>query len=357
MRYQWSTLCRPQRMLQGVAMTALAVFASAVQAQPDQATLDELQHSAEVFSVTLTESLGLNQRQGIFSPRNGHIDGRYLARQGMVFEIVMPNTVRTGVMGIDLEQLDQSLSALSEQLGTMVERGLVHRPDPEAIREAMALSLRSGDVAAFYREKLQQVSALSESINVERALAHANSTLQRLQSEGMLDSEVIRSTRQSLGELQQEAFSELQSLRELQQEIRQQGLNAIELPDDQQVAQWEAAFENMSSNLAGVESRAREQLSALREQQRQLREQNRQAQQQALATFESRLFETVCNYAAAMRSLPDQEYVTLILADSGETSGEPRDRVHVLTQASITQCRRGEMNGSQLAASADTYNY
>ena len=80
-----------------------------------------------------------------------------------------------------------------------------------------------------------------------------------------------------------------------------------------------------------------------------------------LASFESRLFETVCDYAAAMRSLPEQEYVTLILAGSGNAgaaeSEQSQDRVHVLTQASISHCRQGEMNGSELAASASTYNY
>lgn len=358
MNSQWSV-----RFRQGVALTAFfaCVTAAQAQSQPDQASLDDLQHSAEVFSATLSESLGLNQRPGIFSPRNGHINGRYLARQGMVFEIFMPNGVRGNVMGIDMEQLDQSLSALSEQLGTMMERGLVYRPDPEAIREAMALSLRSGEVAAFYREKLQEVSSLADSVNVERALANASSTLQRLQSEGMLDSDALRSARERLDELQQEAFAELQSLRELQQEIRRQGLDAVDLPDSGQVADWESSFADMRSALADVESRAREQLSALQVQQQQLREQNRQARQQALATFESRLFDTVCNYAAAMRNLPDQEYVTLILADSGNVTNDDaapsRDRVHVLTQSAITQCRQGQMDGAQLAASADTYNY
>lgn len=356
MIHKWLTFGRNT-----MALTALLAGASSVQAQPDQATLDELQRSAEVFSATLSESLGLNLRQGIFSPRNGHINGRYLARQGMVFEIVMPNSVQSTVMGIDLSQLDESLSVLSEQLGTMVERGLVQRPDPEAIREAMALSLRSGQVAEFYREKLQEVSSLSESVNVERALARASATLQRLQADGMLDSEAMRSAREQLDALQQEAFSDLQSLRELQQDIRREGLDAVDLPDSQRVAEWESAFAAMRTDLAEVESRAREQLSALQEQQQRLREQNRQAQAQALATFESRLFETVCDYAAAMRSLPDQEYVTLILAGSGNAGAvepeQPRDRVHVLTQGAITQCRQGEMNGSQLAASASTYNY
>lgn len=353
---QWSVRCR-----QGLALTTLFACVAGAQAQPGQDVLDDLQHSAEVFSATLSESLGLNQRPGIFSPRNGHINGRYLARQGMVFEIFMPNGVHSNVMGIDMAQLDQSLSALSDQLGTMMERGLVHRPDPEAIREAMALSLRSGEVAEFYRETLQEVSSLSDSFNVERALANASSTLQRLQREGMLDSEAIRSAREQLDDLQQEAFTELQSLRELQQEIRREGLDAIELPDSQQVAEWESAFASMRGTLTGVEARAREQLSALQAQQQQMREQNRQAQQQALATFESRLFDTVCNYAAAMRNLPDQEYVTLILAGSGSVAGDggepPRDRVHVLTQSAITQCRQGQIDGSQLAASADTYNY
>ncbi|WP_277669200.1 hypothetical protein [Pseudohongiella nitratireducens] len=360
MTYQWLRSSR-----NAIALTTF-MLSSAVAAQvpPGQAALDDLQRSAEVFSATLTESLGLNERQGIFSPRNGHVNGRYLARQGMVFEIVMPDPGRSGMTGINLQQLDESLSALSQQLGTMVERGLVHRPDPEAIREAMALSLRSGEVAEFYREKLQDVSALSESVNVERALARASATLQRLQADGVLNSEEMSEAREHLDELQQEALSNLQSLRELQQEIRREGLEAVELPDSAQVESWESALSGMTASLAGVESRAREQLSELQAQQQRLRAQNQQARQQALASFESRLFETVCDYAAAMRALPDQEYVTLILAGAGrvgdaaeENEALPRDRVHVLTRDAIVQCRQGEMNGQELADSASTYNY
>lgn len=356
MAQQWLSFCR-----NSVVLTAFMAAAAGVQAQADQDALDELQRSAEVFSATLSESLGLNERQGIFSPRNGHIEGRYLAKQGMVFEIVMPDVTRSGLAGIDLSQLDESLSMLSQQLGTMVERGLVHRPDPEAIRESMALSLRSGEVAEFYRDKLQDVSALSESVNVERALARASATLQRLQADGVLDSESIQSARERLDLLQQEAYSQLQSLRQLQQDIRQEGLEAVELPDSAQVENWESALSGMSTRLAEVETRAREQLSDLREQQQRLQEQNQQARQQALATFESRLFETVCDYSAAMRGLPDREYVTLILAGGGNAAiddeGQPRDRVHVLAQDAITQCRQGEMSGAELAASASTYNY
>lgn len=365
MTYQWLTSYRnPIALTVFMFGSAMLSTAAGAQTQLDQTALDDLQRSAEVFSATLTESLGLNERQGIFSPRNGHINGRYLARQGMVFEIVMPDAARAGLAGFNLQQLDESLSVLSQQLGTMVERGLVHRPDPEAIREAMALSLRSGEVAEFYREKLQDVSALSESVNVERALARASATLQRLQADGVLNSEEMSEAREHLDELHQEAFSNIQSLRELQQEIRREGLEAVELPDTAQVENWESALSGMNARLAEVESRAREQLTELQVQQQRLREQNQQAQQQALASFESSLFETVCDYAAAMRSLPDQEYVTLILANAGgrdanaaDEAQPPRDRVHVLTRDAIAQCRQGEIDGSALAASASTYNY
>ncbi|MEX2334853.1 MAG: hypothetical protein WD600_11390, partial [Pseudohongiella sp.] len=102
--------------------------------------LAEMRRSIDVFSGVLRESLGFNERRGLFSPRTGDVQGHYLAGQGIVLELISPLQRYRG--SASMQSLNSALEDLSSQLGSLMTGGVVSRPDFEAMRDSMALSLR-----------------------------------------------------------------------------------------------------------------------------------------------------------------------------------------------------------------------
>lgn len=342
-----------------VALVLMTMPLSWASAQDAGDHIADMRRSVEVFSGVLRESLGLNVRQGIFSPRTGEVKGRYLLNQGIVLELVTPMQTNRGWSGVDIETLNQSLEQLSGQLGSMMERGLVARPDLNAVRDAMALSLRTDDVARFYREQLQALATLGDLPSIERAMATAASTIQRLQEAGQLDETTIDDLTSQFQALQGQLVMRIRETDQLRTEIREMAAEAQVLPDEQTMDRWLAAKTQIEDQLAFLGEQLNSQISTLREQQQRALELQQVQREQDLARFEAQMFATVCDYAAGLRSLPENEHLTLVMVGVGEMSenGNRQDRIHVVAQRSVQQCLRGEITGENLAESVDTYSY
>ena len=111
--------------------------------------------------------------------------------------------------------------------------------------------------------------------------------------------------------------------------------------------------------MTSLGERLNSQVSTLREQQQRARELQQVQREQDLAHFESQMFATVCDYAAGLRALPEDEHLTLVMVGVGELTenGNRQDRIHVIPQQSVAQCLRGEISGVSLAESVVTYSY
>lgn len=342
-----------------LALVLLAMPLSLASAQNAEDHIAGMRRSVEVFSGVLRESLGLNVRQGIFSPRNGEVKGRYLLGQGIVLELVTPMQNNRAWPGVDMQSLNQSLEQLSGQLDSMMERGLVTRPDLDAVRDAMALSLRTDDVARFYREQLQMLSTLGDLPSIERTMSAAASTLQRLQEAGQLDESTIENLTSQFQALQGQLAMQIRETDQLRAEMRELAAEAQALPDEQTLDRWLTAKAQIEEQLTSLGERLNSQVSTLREQQQRARELQQVQREQDLAHFESQMFATVCDYAAGLRALPEDEHLTLVMVGVGELTenGNRQDRIHVIPQQSVAQCLRGEISGVSLAESVVTYSY
>jgi len=328
-------------------------------AQNAEDHIADMRRSVDVFSGVLRESLGLNVRQGIFSPRNGEVKGRYLLNQGIVLELVTPMQNNRAWSGVDMQTLNQSLEQLSGQLGSMMDRGLVTRPDLNAVRDAMALSLRTDDVARFYREQLQMLSTLGDLPTIERTMAAAASTIQRLQEAGQLDESTIDDLTLQFQTLQGQLAMQIRQTDRLRAEMRELAAEAQTLPDEQTMDRWLTAKTQIEAQLTALGEQLNSQISTLREQQERARELQQVQREQDLGRFESQMFATVCDYAAGLRSLSEDEHLTLVMVGVGDLTenGNRQDRIHVISQQSVAQCLRGEISGVSLAESVVTYSY
>ena len=308
----------------------------------------------ELLSTTLEEGLGLNERRGVFSPRAGDVRGRYLPTQGVVLEILTSLQNRGGTM----DRLDSSLSQLSSQLNGLIQQGAVTRPDFEAMRDQLALTLRTDEVSAYYREILQSLASQDVSV-IERGLAAASETVQSLQAMGHLDADERTQLMQSLQDLRSRFTSQIQQMETLRQQVREQLSESEMLPDQSVRDAWNQARANLEQELAALRVEVAERIAELqlaREQAEVLREQQNA---QAVADFQLRLFALLCDYGAGLRALPDGEVLNVILSGLGDVlpSDERRDLMYIVEKESLQSCQQGRITAAQLLAISRQFQY
>lgn len=315
-----------------------------------------MRQNVELISSTLAEGLGLNERRGVFSPRAGEVRGRYLQGQGVVLEVLTPLQTREG---FNMDVFSNSLSQLSSQLDGMLQQGGVTRPDFEAMRDQLALSMRSDEVAAYYRELMQRLQSVQDIPAIERGLTSATSALQSLQSLGQIDPATrdrIALELQTLRDQLQQQMAEWDSLR---RDIREQSQQTDTLPDAAVQQAWADAQARLDAGLTDLRTRISEQSVQLQQQQ-ELAERVRQQQAaEALEEFQSRLFVLLCDYAAGLRSLPDNESLSLILNGVGDSleTGARRDVIYQVERDALQSCLQGQITAAELRQQSVRYQY
>lgn len=334
----------------------ISIFSAPATAQNNSDDMLLMRQSVELLGTTLEEGLGLNERRGVFSPRAGDIRGRYLQGHGVVLEVTR-NWQTSGLP--DIGSFSESFGQLSSQLDGLISQGVLQRPDFEAMRDQLALSMRSDEVAVFYRDVMQQISAMQEIPAIERGLAAAVSSMQTLQSMGQLDEGTRQAIADEIQRLRAELDKQLITLGELREQIRQQALTTETLPDQDTQRRWLEVREKLSEDLQTLQFRLTEQATLLN-QRRQLAEQMaREQAEQALSSFQARLFELLCDYGAGMRNLPAEESINIVLIGAGDNQADNlrRDIVFQLDRDSLMACQQGRLTAQALQSAAKRYQY
>lgn len=316
----------------------------------------DMRDSVELLRRTLEEGLGLNERRGVFSPRAGNIRGRYLAGQGMVLEILTPQQTRAAAPG---ENFSASLAQLSAQLDNLVQRGNLSRPDFEGIRDQLALSMRSDEVAVFYRDLIQQLSQLQDIPAIERSLSSAAAALRSLQALGQLEPARQQQLLEQLQNQRTQLQQHLLALESLRLQIREQIQQSEALPDAALQQAWAETRAGLTRDLTQLQASIAESAEQLQLQRAQAEGQQQQQAAVALQDFQSRLFQLLCDYAGGLRALPDGEQLNLVLLGVGDEFGEGlrRDLVYRLGKDRLRACQQGQLDGEQLQRSAFFYQY
>lgn len=348
--HKWSGVIALATVLSLPALSATGQNLSAEQ-------LDEMRRSIDVFSGVMRESLGFNERRGVFSPRAGDVQGHYLAGQGIVLELIAP--LQGFRSTANMQSLNSALEELSSQLGSLMSSGVVSRPDFEAMRDNMAMSLRSDEIAAFYREQMQQLSALFDMPAIEQALASAAASAHNLRNLGEMDTASMEQMNQQLQDLRAQLAQRLGEIEALRQEIRDRAMQTDALPSAEIQASWQQAREQLEVQVAALREQVADQAQVLRQRNEDLEAERLAQWQQEVAGLEGRVFVVLCDYASGLRALPDDEHLTLMMTGLGSQAGEDRrpDRVHVFDKSDLLACQRGELDPEDLRSRAVSYDF
>jgi hypothetical protein len=258
-----------------------------------------------------------------------------------------------------MDSFGGSLEQLSSQLDGLILQGVVQRPDFEAMRDQLALSMRTDEVAVFYREMMQQISSIQEIPAIEHGLALAVTSVQTLQSLGQIEDSTRIAISNEVQGIRLELDQQLQALSELREQIRQQAVSSETLPDQATQERWITSREQLSLSLQALQARMNEQSVLLKNEREKAEQQSREQAQRALEIFQGRLFELLCDYSAGLRGLSANESVNVVLLGAGDAMADAsrRDIVFSIDRESLLSCQQGRSTPQELQMAAIHYQY
>lgn len=342
------------KMLGGVG---LCLFMGTTLAQDADAQIDELRKGVDIFAGVLREALGLNNRAGIFSPLNGSVQGLYLADQGVVLELVTPLSNTRSFYGV--QSLSSSLQELSGQISSMAatQSMRLQRIELRGAGDSSGSTLQADPAREPYRVLLERLESVNFSAEVETSLRAAAEAASTLNLSGHIDRAAYEALVQELSQLRQRTSEQALAFQTLRNRISEEGA-AAQTPDSTVTSRWQNEIDALQRSIEPIREAARAKAQALREQSEQSRLAREEQWQRDLVAFEENLFKVVCDYSAALRALPEEEHLTLVLKGLGEESDVRRgDRIHVLQKADMQRCLLGEIASGQLQDSARSYSY
>ncbi|MDO8270936.1 MAG: hypothetical protein Q7U82_03315 [Gammaproteobacteria bacterium] len=335
----------------------LCLFMGTTLAQDADAQIDELRKSVDIFAGVLREALGLNNRAGIFSPLNGSVQGLYLADQGVVLELVTPLSNTRSFYGV--QSLSSSLQELSGRLSSLAatQSMRLQRIELSGSGDSSSSTLQADPTREPYRELLERLVSVDFSAEVETSLRAAAEAASSLNLSGHIDRAAYEALVQELSQLRQQASEQALAFRTLRNRISEEGAAAQEL-DPTVTSRWQSEIDALQRSIEPIREAARAKAQELREQSEQSRLAREEQWQRDLVAFEVNLFKVVCDYSAALRLLPEEEHLTLVLKGLGEETDVRReDRILVLQKADMQRCLLGEIASEQLQDSARSYSY
>jgi len=155
--------------------------------------------------------------------------------------------------------------------------------------------------------------------------------------------------RDELSRIKRENRDKIRVVRKALEKVRAKMADHQDLSD--------AEREELEKQLAQEQAQLQQQAESIRTEMEDLRKKQMQAWKEQRAKMERTLIEALCDYGASMRSLPDDERISIIFSESGPFHDEgPVNQVYVFTKADLIACRDGKIQVQQLIDRSKNYS-
>lgn len=157
----------------------------------------------------------------------------------------------------------------------------------------------------------------------------------------------LRDAMRALREEHKQAMSEQRSIT---RDLRRQLERSREMTDEERQA-VAAKIKASQNELKSMSDQYSNQLKELRDKQ-QMEWQEKQT------NFERDIINALCDYGSALRSLPNDQFLTLIFDDGARSAdGNERDRIYVFTKSDLLACRDGRIDKQTLMQKGAAYAF
>ncbi len=353
--------------LKQVLLGGLVSFSFSTVAQDIE--ISEVQRDLSIFAGILEDSLRLNESTGLFGMSLGGVEATYLYGQGAVFEVRSPLANRRNRMGLaSLSSAMQALQLRQNPFEAVRMSTATAAPQTAAVAESAAPD------ESLYNQLLERVSNIDFSLVAQSSIQQASQSARALRALGDVDEDSFADLEAELESLRGAINENVAALQELERDIRaartadntSSGALASTAADQSVAAESSAASSTLSVQLDAllaamepVKARAVEKAQELRERSEQAEQEYAIAWQRDLELFREQLYQSLCEYGASLRTLPADEYVSVVLKGLGEDQPENRrtDEVHVVSYAQINSCSDGSTDAAALRQAATVYTY
>jgi hypothetical protein len=307
---------RVRRLLPCAVAAALMLVADfAAAAAPDYAALGK---DVRILGKVLEESTAVDSAESRGRRGRAHIDGLYLAGQGMLFQVRLG-----GEMHFTHGFFEAPLPP--------------GPPIPPVPPTPAAGAVVSGSAMLDGEDMLIETGEIS--VMVDEAMDDAMDSLDDFDMQGGMDKQA-RAELRTLREAQTRAARDYAQRQRAWAEALRDGKNSSQAERDKLRAELE---------------RSHAQLEASRQQMRarvdSLRAEQRKQWQARVQQAESALLDALCSYAGSARRLGANEHVSLVIEDAEDG----RRRVWVVRKADLDACAGGNQSGDFLQKKALSY--
>lgn len=151
--------------------------------------------------------------------------------------------------------------------------------------------------------------------------------------------------------------------RHLEEEMRDIEIGLIHAEDEEREEQEERLAE-IGRRVESLQEK-RQKLDELLEQRRsdqkkrRLEEQDKVASRvlQRLLEFENLILATFCDYGTNLKSVPEDEHVTVILQNTARSQSSPRSKIYVFKKKDLVACQGDSIASNELKQRAIVYNF
>lgn len=313
-------------MLMFFSLSAL-IFAVPAQAQIN---LEQLEKEIVILNRVMKTALG-DEDDHRYSHHLNHALGlddmgsTYLQGQGVVMYLSLENN--------DFHEFEHFRFVIPEI-------GNIHIPDFNMVINGVDYD--PDDPDEYNEEVREELEELVEEI-AEQSIDVAEDVMESL-GDGYFNN------RDEMREVRKKYTEQTRELRERTRTLRRELRNGKgEISKEEQ----ERLRKEIDALRAQVEQQTKEMTSRMEA----LRKEQLAEHGKRLNDFEGRLIDTLCEFGGSLRTLPDNEHLTIILRNADRTGERTRDRIYVFRKSDLIACRNGSITKDQLMKKGNIYAF
>lgn len=310
-----------------------------------EADLPQLREELRLLAGVLEEALDLNSSTGLFGLNTHGVSASYLHAQGAILEVNSP--LAGDRNRLQLAALGNALRSLTERSNPFIN--ISGSASPVAAQAEAA----AGQAQDFYQDMMRRVADIDFSLVVNTALQQASDAARSLRSIGDMEEAHFARLREAMEEMRQSLQRNMAELSALERSLRAAD------PDNSNSEAFAARLDALMAEIEPLRDEALSLAADLSQRSEAAAAEFEADWRRRRDEFETSLYQALCDFGASLRSLPDDEHVSIILEGLGDNTEDNNrsDKLHVLDKADVMACQSGAIDVEQLLARGVQYSY
>lgn len=315
----------------------------------DSGNIDSIKNDVRIMAQIINTSINNSsmERNRILTK----VNSTYLANQGIVFTVKIKKPF--GIMPIELPVMPEipqlpRVPPVSTSPIDILEIDGINTPviPAEALEELQQIP-----------EQIQESMMQSMELNLEEQRYNQEAVMEQLLESREIRREQQEGLRELRRELREEQRDLREDMRELQREIRSAEDDQTRRELSRELEKMSQVMESLNEKYRQATERFQQKITEYKKRREQKQAEEKQTWSEYIGRIELSLIDTLCNYGGSLKSLPDGQYVSVILENADRSEYKAKDRVHVFSKSDLVSCQRDIISANELKQRGNFYAY